>query len=96
MHFHFPGMVGLLSSGEFFNSAESFPAAFTCFFLQASNSQPRAEESPATLQHKPAAHKVTYTQHLNSHLETGMLHGCTRQAAARIPREDPSLYIESC
>lgn len=48
MHFHFPGMVGLLSSGEFFNSAESVPAAFTCFFLQASNSQLYTEENPST------------------------------------------------
>lgn len=90
------GGGGLLSSGEFFNSAESLTTAFTCFSLQASNSQPPTDKSPSTCVCSWLVPQVSYTQHLHRHLGTELPHGCTRQAAARIPREDPHLYIASC
>lgn len=85
--FSFSRYGALLSSREFFTSAESLTAAFTWFFLQARTVCPSAHGTS----HLRA--QVSYTRHLNRHLGTELLHGCRRQAAARIPREDPSLYI---
>lgn len=84
----------LISKGEFLSLAENLTAAFTGFFLEKRNSQPCTDWSPSTQQWDKQPHtQIGYTQHL--HLGTELLHGCTRQAAGRIPREDPGLYIVS-
>lgn len=92
--FIFQAQGALLSKGEFLSLAESLRAAFTGFFLEKRNSWPCTDESPSTQQWDKQQHTLTgYTQH--RHLGTELLHGCTRQAARRIPREDPGLYIVS-
>lgn len=103
MHFHFPGTAGKgvsLSSGESFSSTETRTAAFTCFFLQASNSPPPTEESPSargtSRPHTNSGRHGTYMTPTSSPGDWAVPRVSQTSCNARIPREAPSLYIASC
>lgn len=73
-----------LSRGEILTLAESLTAVLTGFFLEKLPAM--YNESPSTQQWDKQLHtQIGHTQHL--HLGTELLHGCTRQAARRIPRQ---------